>query len=76
MYVASLMTSLRYLKWSIILVFESNLYLRSWSFSNFDIFFARAQTHHINTKDVRDFSIIQEDGRMYWSYIIVKTLSK
>jgi len=38
MYVASLMTSLSYLKWSIILVFESNLYLRSWSFSNFDHF--------------------------------------
>ena len=38
MYVGSLMTSLRYQKWSIILVFESNLYLRSWSFLNFDHF--------------------------------------
>jgi hypothetical protein len=36
--------------------------LRAFQIST--IFFARAQTHHINTKDVRDFSIIQEDGRV------------
>ena len=45
MYIGSLMTSLRYLKWSIILVFKSNLYLRSWELFKFRPFSLRMRKH-------------------------------
>ena len=69
MYVGWLMTSLRYLKWSIILVFEFNLYffvLGAFQIST--IFFARAQTHLVENQFLKQ--------RLHYSLVMFCTICR